>query len=618
MLIRRIFVFTVVLALTLIVWNNRVDAHDPNDEKGNAERFLNSKKADVEEEIRILNKRREAMNALIGEWSANKAKIESGIELTFAGVFATSAAGVANYFAGGTLTATTKAAALLTLKKAVETGVAINAHGSYVEAMNTAINAVDEQLKRVEAMIGTKNSVYITNPGVNQYGKVPYHDAYNRYIKIVATHLGYEPAWLDTENNTSDSNYDEFPHSDPYITGKYTPAQRVGFTYSDLPYTHECEGPCDVMFRSPHQALTAHRTVCGDGTRDDVDVVSAQSMTSGGKYPASMLPHYEETGGNTMSVQDLLNNRTVEQGCGRSYYKCPSLPDHRDVQKHKVRTCKLKVIDKDGNEGACLDEQGNPLQYRKCMKWKRDHDLRPWRGGTKYHSDSGGDDSADAGDDSSSAMHACGIHATTVSGSHSQITPPCGDSAHAGYACQISSDHNTAMSGWSGPFYECQPHTTFPCGHTDPNANSAYHAYGTFPCGISTHIGYLCTAAAAASDALNHTLQASCLVTNANGDSCTVTNFYACQSHTHVYPAPTISCGRSGCTQTVTSSTQHSATCASGHSYWTCNPSDVYQHITRTCKYSACGKSWERCSTVGGTPICDLPWRKRKGWSCWW
>ena len=193
--------------------------------------------------------------------------------------------------------------------------------------------------------------------------------------------------------------------------------------------------------------------------------------------------------------------------------------------------------------------------------------------------------------------------------SHVRGTPPCGDSAHAGYACQISSDHMTEISGWSGTFYECQPHTTFPCGHTDLNIDSAYHAYDTFPCGISTHVGHACTATAA-SDGLNHTLQASCSLTNANGDSCALTNFYACQPHTCVY-----SCGRSGCSQTVSSSTQHGATCASGHPYWTCKSSDVSLHRTRTCR--KCSKSWERCSTVGGTPLCDDPWRRSRGLPCW-
>ena len=37
----------------------------------------------------------------------------------------------------------------------------------------------------------------------------------------------------------------------------------------------------------------------------------------------------------------------------------------------------------------------------------------------------------------------------------------------------------------------------------------------------------------------DHSLQASCSLTNANGDNCTVTNFYACQSHTCVFPEPT-------------------------------------------------------------------------------
>ena len=186
------------------------------------------------------------------------------------------------------------------------------------------------------------------------------------------------------------------------------------------------------------------------------------------------------------------------------------------------------------------------------------------------------------------AMHPCQLHATTVSGNHSRITPPCGDSGHATYACQISSDHRTTISGWSGTFYECQPHTTYPCGHTDPTANAAYHD----PHERCTH-------------------------TNANGQRCTVRNFYDCDQHTHVYPPPTISCGRSGCSQTVSSANQHSATCASGHSYWSCNPSDVNSHITRTCRYSACGKSWQKCMTGGTTPICDVPWRKRNGLKCW-
>ncbi len=161
------------------------------------------------------------------------------------------------------------------------------------------------------------------------------------------------------------------------------------------------------------------------------------------------------------------------------------------------------------------------------------------------------------------------------------------------YKCN-GSDHSAASCSISGhQVCDNNSHVAADCGHSSH-----------YVCDSLTHVEEQCTNVS-------------------NGVRCTY-QFWRClhpsvpsygPSHTCDY---SVSCGRSGCTQTVTSSTQHSATCANGHSYWTCNPSEVYHHITRTCKYSACGKSWERCSTVGGTPVCDLPWRKSKGWSCWW
>ncbi|MCE2403357.1 hypothetical protein J4G08_21085 [Candidatus Poribacteria bacterium] len=78
-------------------------------------------------------------------------------------------------------------------------------------------------------------------------------------------------------------------------------------------------------------------------------------------------------------------------------------------------------------------------------------------------------------------------------------------------------------------------------------------------------------------DHSNHSA-ASCLVTNANGDYCTVTSFYACQYHTHVYPAPPPT---------------PSATCANGHSYDPDNRPENNQHRTRTCQH--CSQTWEVC-----------------------
>ena len=138
----------------------------------------------------------------------------------------------------------------------------------------------------------------------------------------------------------------------------------------------------------------------------------------------------------------------------------------------------------------------------------------------------------------------------------STVTYTCG--IHSGDPSSESSDHSTTISGYSGSFYECQSHQTFGCGHKDLNNNSSNHEWGTAPCGDDTHVGYLCQINSSDGsdhewvyescpslhahyecDGADHSLQASCSETNANGDSCTVTSFYACQSHTHQYPDPT-------------------------------------------------------------------------------
>ncbi len=138
----------------------------------------------------------------------------------------------------------------------------------------------------------------------------------------------------------------------------------------------------------------------------------------------------------------------------------------------------------------------------------------------------------------SPSYHACGVHETSVSGDHSWVTPACGDSTHAGYACQIGSSHTN--------------------------------------------------------------LQASCTATDSNGNSCTVTGFYTCSPHTHVYPAPP---------------EPSLSTCANGHSYDPNNPSAYKRHHTKTCRFSECGQTWANCS--GNAPICNKPYRKANGLRCW-
>ncbi len=90
-------------------------------------------------------------------------------------------------------------------------------------------------------------------------------------------------------------------------------------------------------------------------------------------------------------------------------------------------------------------------------------------------------------------------------------------------------------------------------------------------------------------------LQASCSVTNSRGDTCTVSSFYACASHTHQYP---IRCARSACAQIVSTRLAHRIDCSNcGGYYWTCISGATHNHTTVfTCKRPGCGVSFTSCS----------------------
>ena len=542
------------------------------------ERELGNRKDDTDRFKNEYNKIHGQVKELIDAYDATKAAVKKGQQtIIFRGGAAVLATGAA-YLSGGSL-APAAWLAYYTLEEATKT-ITLDSD-QYLEVMGTALSVMDLARANMDAAYNG-GTVYDKVKGVEtSYTTTGYLKQYETYIKTCAAH---GLARLDSNGNVESTPVSETeldtqvnmynvtrgwyhagvsqPGRDHVITKRYRPSG----VQDDFEKKYKCKGKCKTLYRSPHEALTANRTKCGTGKNIDDELVDAG-------YEDADIATYE-------GERNLrLSKRSVEEGCGLYYYTCSR-------ELHKERTCKRWVYRYDAHFKNRYTKTRCRRGFRKCLGLSFDHNPRLTFGRFNHSDvspDDAEDDSADAGDDSSSAMHACGIHATTVSGSHSRITPPCGDSAHAGYACQISSDHNTEMPGWSGPFYECQPHTTYPCGHTDPTANQAYHAPKT------------------------------CTLTNAQGDSCVAAGLYECQSsHTCVY-----SCGRSGCTQTVSSSTQHSATCASGHSYWTCKPYDVKRHITRTCRFSECGKSWQRCMTGGVTPICDKPWRKQNGLRCW-
>ena len=124
------------------------------------------------------------------------------------------------------------------------------------------------------------------------------------------------------------------------------------------------------------------------------------------------------------------------------------------------------------------------------------------------------------------------------------------------------------------------------CGVHETSVSGDHSAAG---CGVSGH--YVC-------DGSDHTLQASCSVTNSNGDYCTYASFYACQSHTCVFPAPTVTCARNACGQTVSHRLAHRIDCDNcDNHYWTCIEGATHNHTTTfTCRRSGCGVTFTKCS----------------------
>ena len=129
---------------------------------------------------------------------------------------------------------------------------------------------------------------------------------------------------------------------------------------------------------------------------------------------------------------------------------------------------------------------------------------------------------------------------------------------------------------------------TSPPSSSTPPPSLSYHACGDHETSVSG----------------DHSLQASCSSTDSNGNSCTVTSFYACDNHSHVYPVPTVVCPAhswTSCGGTVS----HATTCGSGHTYYTCNPEAVSAHIGHIAvvcpahSWTSCGGMVSHATTCG-------------------
>ncbi|MDE0637907.1 MAG: hypothetical protein OXI43_18870 [Candidatus Poribacteria bacterium] len=179
-----------------------------------------------------------------------------------------------------------------------------------------------------------------------------------------------------------------------------------------------------------------------------------------------------------------------------------------------------------------------------------------------------------------------------------------------------SAKHSDEGDGGSGEEGSTEEQTIAPTSQVDNSPNCEHCTTGgcsscpiTYACGV--HSGH-------PSEASSHAMQASCSLSNNWMQTCTVTNFYACQTHTCVFP--TVPCGNASCTQSVAFREEHRRWCINANKYWSCSttqPMDPNEyHRTRTCtRYKAlrqerdpltglntvvwgtCGEQWDMCDT---------------------
>lgn len=104
---------------------------------------LQIKLQDMQGEHNRLTLYKSALSTLIGKWAANERKIKGDTEVTLSGALGTTASALASALSKST-PITAVAGGILTLRKAVDVGLAINAKGSYVSAMSTTDSAVED------------------------------------------------------------------------------------------------------------------------------------------------------------------------------------------------------------------------------------------------------------------------------------------------------------------------------------------------------------------------------------------------------------------------------------------------------------------------------------------
>ena len=186
-------------------------------------------------------------------------------------------------------------------------------------------------------------------------------------------------------------------------------------------------------------------------------------------------------------------------------------------------------------------------------------------------------------------------------------TAPSGDNPNTGGNAPITpamhacGTHTTSVSGNHSLQASCSETDSYGQGCTVTSFYACQTHTHQYPALVSGACGHTYASGSASS----HALQASCSSTNANGHSCPVTSFYNCQSHTPVYPR---TCWRSACNEVVNDAAEHKEACGSGaHSFWPGCPdlSVRWWHTRSTHELRPCGRCGGQFRQCSNTNTCS-------------
>ena len=288
-------------------------------------------------------------------------------------------------------------------------------------------------------------------------------------------------------------------------------------------------------------------------------------------------------------------------GCGDSYYTCNGKQNGiEEAKKHKVIYCGKDVRaprDRNSNKlrGPVVGICGAP--YRTCANTRGEHGYTyfyksnpPGGNGwyaNRYQAFGWGLSKHDNG---SEKAHAVSIHGPNGLGidRFADKTPNCSTCVDGSSYCPNARSHSNNNHQAQNTVTTVQEDNSPNCDYCTGTCSACTQPTTPTTTKISYHACGVCERSVPG----DHSLQSSCSISNNWMRTCTVTNFYACQPHTCVFP--TFSCGRKTCTQKVADPQEHRKISIDGVKYWSCNPSAVEAHMTRYCTKLKVKVKWNK------------------------